>query len=447
MSSPAVSHTDPAITGARPTSTGAFSGIGAAGFTSIAMVALNLRPAVTSIGSVLGDLHMSSWVSTTVVAIPPAVLAAGSLATARLTTRWSTSALITSSLTVLAAALALRVAAGPAALLTGTVTSAFAVAVIGVLLPAVVRAAPRRQAGLATATYTAAIGVGATTGSLLTPLLSHTTSWRIGAGSWALVSAAAAVVVAANVRRQANSPTAIRTNELAAPVVTHGLPWHSPTAWWTATYYGALVGVTITIMGWLPTVLRDAQVAPTPAATAFATTMFIGAPVALLLPRLRKSQQTLAVTAATNIGIVGLIGLLRSPGTAPVLWACLIGFALGVFAHGFIIILTQTTRDSTDTARLSAMSQGVGYLAASVCAFTAGELHTSTGGWNWPLTFLLTVFTVLGISAVRITHRSTGDPPATPATPAIPASTNGIRRRDRHPAHHDLRHDSRRGTS
>jgi len=184
MSSPAVSHTDPAITGAQPTSPDAFSGIGAVGFTSIAMVALNLRPAVTSIGSVLGDLHMSSWVSTTVVAIPPAVLAAGSLATARLTTRWSTPALITSSLTVLAAALALRVAAGPAALLTGTITSAFAVAVIGVLLPAVVRAVPRRQAGPATATYTAAMGAGATTGALLTPLLSHTTSWRIGAGSW-----------------------------------------------------------------------------------------------------------------------------------------------------------------------------------------------------------------------------------------------------------------------
>jgi CP family cyanate transporter-like MFS transporter len=69
---------------------------------------------------------------------------------------------------------------------------------------------------------------------------------------------------------------------------------------------------------------------------------------------------------------------------------------MGVFplALGLLVMRTRTV---ADTARLSAMSQGFGYVIAFGGPFLFGLLHQSTGNWTLPL-IMLTV--VLGVDMV-----------------------------------------------
>jgi len=76
-----------------------------------------------------------------------------------------------------------------------------------------------------------------------------------------------------------------------------------------------------------------------------------------------------------------------------VLWSLLIGVGMGVFSMALAVIALRS-RDAEDTARLSAMAQGVGYLIAGLGPFLFGLLHDVSSGWTVPWIMLLVVYTL-----------------------------------------------------
>ena len=152
---------------------------------AVPLLALNLRPAVTSMGSVLANIRsdtgMSAALASAVVAAPVWCFAAGGGLAWAMRVRFGTTRTVAIALTALMIALAGRVAAGPYVLLAGTVAACLAIAVLGTLLPAIVHAAPARGWAMLTGCYVAALGSGSAVGALVTPEITDHTSWKIGA--------------------------------------------------------------------------------------------------------------------------------------------------------------------------------------------------------------------------------------------------------------------------
>jgi CP family cyanate transporter-like MFS transporter len=90
-------------------------------------------------------------------------------------------------------------------------------------------------------------------------------------------------------------------------------------------------------------------------------------------------------------GFTGMVGLLVAPAAAPLLWSVLVGLGMSVFSLALTVIALGA-RTGEDTAQLSGMAQGFGYLLAALGPFLFGLLRELTGGWTVPFIMLLVVF-------------------------------------------------------
>jgi CP family cyanate transporter-like MFS transporter len=69
-----------------------------------------------------------------------------------------------------------------------------------------------------------------------------------------------------------------------------------------------------------------------------------------------------------------------------------------------LLIMSLRTKSTSDTARLSAMAQSLGYLIAASGPFAFGVLRDATGSWSMSLVVqlvLLAALTLLGVIAGR----------------------------------------------
>ncbi|MEU6150458.1 MFS transporter [Actinosynnema sp. NPDC047251] len=370
----------------------------------VALAAANLRPAVTSLASVLGDVRTSLGVSTAwtsvLTAVPTLCFGFAAFLAPWLGRRLGMARAVALSLTVLTAGLVLRVIDGPAVVLGGTFIACAGVAVCNVLIPVVVKDSFPGKVGLITGVYTAALAAGAALGAAFTPAMeSAFGSWRLAVGAWAFLSAAALVVWLAGARHgEVVRSAPVRTGKRRSLV-------RSPLAWVITVFFGLQSLLAYTVMGWLPQILGDAGVDRTTAGLLLAITMVLGVPVSLIVPPLaaRRSSQSGLVLGLGTLSVAGVLGLALAPGLAPALWVVLIGVGMGMFPLALVMISLRTSSTS-DTARLSAMAQSIGYLISASGPFAFGVLRGATGDWTLSmlvLVGLLLLLTGLGWVAGR----------------------------------------------
>ncbi|MBY8848014.1 MFS transporter [Saccharothrix sp. MB29] len=371
----------------------------------VALAAANLRPAVTGLASVLGDVRTSLGVSTAwtsaLTAVPTLCFGAAAFLAPWLGRRLGMARAVGLSLAVLTAGLVLRVLDGPLTVLGGTFVACAGIAVCNVLIPVVVKESFPGRLGLVTGVYTAALAAGAALGAAFTPgLESFFGSWRPAVGAWALLSLAALLVWIAGARHG----TAARTAATRRPAPGRSL-FRSPLAWVVTVFFGLQSLLAYTVMGWLPQILGDAGVDRTTAGLLLAVTMVLGVPVSLIVPPLaaRRRSQSGLVVALGALSVLGVLGLALAPAAAPGLWVVLVGVGMGMFPLALVMISLRTA-DSADTARLSAMAQSIGYLISASGPFAFGVLRGVTGTWTVSmllLVVLLVLLTVLGCVAGR----------------------------------------------
>jgi CP family cyanate transporter-like MFS transporter len=140
--------------------------------------------------------------------------------------------------------------------------------------------------------------------------------------------------------------------------------------------------------------------------------MIVGLPGALLLPRIAarsRGQGRFAVVYSCFVA-AGLAGLLAAPTAAPWLWVVLIGIGQQASFPLALIMVVLRSRSVAETAGLSTLMQGVGYLMAAVGPVAVGALHDATGSWDPAIITLLVllVFQVAtGLGAGRDRKLST----------------------------------------
>lgn len=401
------------------------------------LVALNLRPPITSVGPLLpqigADLDIDKGLQGLLGALPLIAFGAVSPFVHHVSRRLGADRTMLLALVVLAAGTVVRSYTGVAGLWIGTVVVGSAIAVGNVLMPPLVKRDYGAHISGATGVYTACINIAAGVASSLAVPLSRAAGWQGGLGFWAIPALIVALLWIARLRAPsaavASAPGAAPPHAPASsapassapppraagsgggPEAEAALPsvWRQPTAW-LLTGFMALQSTTFYfIVTWLPTIEGVAGVAPERSGVHLLLFQAIGVLTGLTFPRLMRradSQVSAAIIASSPI-LVGVLGLMFAP-TLGALWALITG--LGVSAS-FVVVLSLISlrgRTTHETTRLSGMVQSIGYLAAAAGPVLAGLLAQRTGGWTASL-ILLAVVVILQIVVAGLAGRVPAD--------------------------------------
>jgi CP family cyanate transporter-like MFS transporter len=360
------------------------------------LAAVNLRPAVTSLGPLMKEvrsgLGMSGTMAGLLTSVPAACFALFGFAAPRLARRYGPGAVVCSGMALVATGLLLRpFAGGTPAFLAASALALAGIAVSNVLMPVIVKRYFPDRIGPLTGVYSMALSLGTALAAAVSVPLTDAPGhgWRLGLGVWALPAVVAAVVWLPLVRDRATAG-GTRTPAAPAPRTPLAGPSARITSSRTARAMAAFFGLQSTsayvTMGWMPQVFRDSGISADRAGLLLAVTMALSVPLSFVLPPLAarmRAQGPIAVVLAA-FQVAGFAGLWLAPAAAPWAWALL----LGVANCAFPLVLTMIgmrARTSAGVVRLSAFVQGTGYLLAIPGPILVGALNQATGGWGLPL--------------------------------------------------------------
>lgn len=365
------------------------------------LVALNLRPAVTSVGPLLDQVRDSLAVSTTwaglLTALPVVCFASGGLTAPILARRFGTGPSIALGIGLITGGLIVRALAGPTLVIVGTVLSALGIAIIQVLVPALVKERFADRIGMMSGGYTAALQGGAALGFALTPpLATWLMGWRPAWASWTVLAAitlVAWIVVLRNGTGASQRAAGLRA-EPPRSLLRVGL------AWLITAFFGLQALVAFVMMGWLPQLLLAAGVDRTAAGLMAGLLSALAVPISLIVPALAVRRGMSAwIGGLTLCSLAGVLGMIIAPTAAPLLWTILIGIGLSVFSLAITTFGVRATT-SRDAAALSGMAQGFGYVFAGTGPFLFGLLHDLTEGWTIPLGLVAVVLVLQLITGI-----------------------------------------------
>ena len=376
----------------------------------IVLLAVNLRPALTGltplIGQISADTGISYGVAGLLTALPLLAMGVLSPIASLLAHRFGMERLLLASMLVLAAGILLRSAGAVTALFLGTAVLGAAIAIGNVLLPGLVKREFPERVGLMTSSYTTALAISAAIAAGASfPIADQVGfGWRASLGSWALLALVAAVAWLPQMR------SARPTN--ASPANSQGVngPWRSALAWQVTLFMGLQSLGYYVVLTWLPQILQEqAGISASLAGWMLALAQAVGIASIFLAPVLagmRPSQHGVVVVAVALTG-AGALGLLVAAETATALWVVLLGLGQGACFSLALTFFALRAPDSEHAAALSGMAQTIGYLLAAVGPFLFGLLRDTTHAWTVPLALLFAVAACLlltGLGAARDAH-------------------------------------------
>ncbi|MFD7242609.1 CynX/NimT family MFS transporter [Streptomyces massasporeus] len=387
----------------------------------IVLSALNLRPAITSLGALLEEvrdgLGMSGSVAGLLTSVPPLCFAVFGVMAPRLARRFGAGAVVCAGMVAVATGLLIRpYAGGTAGFLAGSALALMGIAVSNVLMPVIVKHWFPDRVGSMTGLYSMALALGTALAAAVTVPLTDSLggSWQTGLALWAGLAVAAVLPWLPFVRGRVTPPGA---GEKAAEAATGGIPAQdreettserasapaeharveaprlrmarSRTAWALAVFFGLQATAAYITMGWMAQIFRDAGVPAGTAGLLLAVTMVMGVPLAFVIPRLatRLPHQGPIVLALGLCGLVGYAGLYLAPAAGAWAWAVLLGIANCAFPLALTMV-GMRARTGPGVAQLSAFAQSTGYLISIPGPLLVGVLYQHSGGWGLPIALM-----------------------------------------------------------
>ncbi|WP_443078204.1 CynX/NimT family MFS transporter [Streptomyces sp. SP17KL33] len=384
----------------------------------IVLTALNLRPAITSLGALLEEvrigLGMSGSVAGLLTSVPPLCFALFGVMAPRLARRFGPSAVVCAGMVAIAGGLLIRpYAGGTAGFVAASALALMGIAVSNVLMPVIVKRWFPDRVGSMTGLYSMALALGTSCAAAVTVPMTEALggSWRTGLTVWALLAAAAVVPWlpllrdrdarldenprggSRSVRGAGGAPGSPRgsggasgSRREAAPVLRIT---RSRTAWALAVFFGLQATAAYITMGWMAQIFRDAGVPAGTAGLLLALTMVMGVPLAFVIPRLatRLPHQGPIVVVLGVCGLLGYGGLHLAPAEGAWAWALLIGISNCSFPLALTMV-GMRARTGAGVVQLSAFAQSTGYLISIPGPLLVGVLYQHSGGWGLPLALM-----------------------------------------------------------
>ncbi|WP_190083370.1 CynX/NimT family MFS transporter [Streptomyces longisporoflavus] len=379
----------------------------------IVLAALNLRPGITSLGSLLEEvrdgLGMSGTLAGLLTSVPPLCFAIFGVMAPRLARRFGPSAVVCAGMVAIAAGLAIRpFLGGTVGFLAASALALMGIAVSNVLMPVIVKRWFPDRVGSMTGLYSMALALGTSLAAAITVPMTDALggSWQTGLAVWAALAVVAVVPWLPLVRDRSAASAApehvsseVRREDAQLRIT------RSRTAWALACFFGLQATAAYITMGWMPQIFRDAGVPAGEAGVLLAVIMAMGVPLAFVIPRVatRLPNQGPVVVVLGVCGLAGYAGLYLAPAGGAWVWALL----LGVSNCAFPLALTMVgmrAKSSVGVAKLSAFAQSTGYLISIPGPLLVGVLYQHSGGWGLPIALMAGLMVpqiVVGILAGR----------------------------------------------
>ncbi|PWU68015.1 CynX/NimT family MFS transporter [Gracilibacillus dipsosauri] len=373
----------------------------------IIILSFNLRPAITSVGPIIGmirdDLSLSNWSVGFITSLPLLAFAFMSPIAPRLANRIGNMRALLIGLIILMSGIWIRSIATIALLYLGTTLVGVGIAIINVILPSLIKGSFPSKIGIMTGLYTTCMSTFAAAGSgLSVPLTSGIDlGWKLSLASWSVITI---IGIAIWLFVMKNTP-AEKDLKLYEPSARKMLK--SGIAWQVTIFMGLQSFLFYVTISWLSEILIADGFLPSTAGWFVAYMQFISLPATFLTPIIAgklKNQRSL-VLGFGSAGVIGYIGLLfHSSIILTTISITLIGFTLGSSISLALALLGLRTKNARQAAELSGMAQSFGYLLASVGPIIVGLLFDLTGSWDNSLMAIILVTIVMigfGIGASR----------------------------------------------
>lgn len=382
---------------------------------AIALSALNLRTAVTSLTPLLDRLgdafHFGPTMTGLFGIVPTVAFAVFGVATPAIAHRFGLERTVLLAMLLAAVGLFGRAFANDTGQLL--LTSAIALSGMGignVILPPLVKRYFADRIGGISAMYITMLQMGTILPALAAVPVADTLGWRVSLGAWSLIAVAAALPWAITLYQESRGRSAHalvpathdqamtgddEAPELAAPPAS-GRAWRSPVAWGMALMFGMTSLVVYSMFTWLPKLLTDAGASELFGGTMLGMYAGLGLLSSFVMPvvAVRMRNPFPVVLACCVIHVIAFTGLLLAPMTLTLLWVALLGLGPSTFPLALTLI-NERTRTPAGSAALSGFTQGLGYALSCTGPLLFGVLHDLTDGWLWPFAFLTVALVVL----------------------------------------------------
>lgn len=368
----------------------------------IVLIAFNLRPAITSLGPLVGmiqeDLGLAHWSAGLLMSLPLIVFALMSPLVPKIAARLTNERTLLIGLTFLFIGVSIRSIPTPFLLFTGTLLAGLGIAIGNVLLPAVVKERFPHRFGLMTSIYSTSMGLIASLASGISiPLaLDWNLGWQGAQMVWAIPVVAA--IVLWNFLSKYNRDGSSGNQQKKSPVSNQ--MWRSSLAWQIAIFMGFQSFSFYVTVSWLTEILHSHGISLETAGWLLSFTQLVGLPASFIIPVLAgrfRSQVWLSFILGI-LAVVGYSGLLFGTSySVLIISITLIGIALGGSFPLALTYIGLRTRNSQQAAALSGMAQSTGYVLAAVGPLFIGYLFDMTHSWTVPVVLLIVVSVILTV--------------------------------------------------
>ncbi|GAA0446818.1 CynX/NimT family MFS transporter [Lentibacillus halophilus] len=362
----------------------------------IIIVAFNLRPAITSVGPVIGiirdDVGLSNWSAGMLTSLPLVAFALVSPIAPRLGNRFTNERMLIAGCLLLIFGISIRSVSIMLVLFAGTLFVGMGIAVLNVLLPGVIKEKFPRKVGLMTSVYSTSMGTFAAAASGLSIPLAEglDIGWQLALLVWGL-PAVLGIFIWAYLSKSDNDTD---DGDITYPDVHDNRMWKSPLAWQVACFMGLQSFIFYVTISWLPEILHDNGMSIATAGWMLSIAQFVGLPASFIVPVVAdkmKSQRILVLI----LGVFALSGysglLLGHSFIAMVISTIFVGVTLsGTFALA-LTFLGMRANNAKHASELSGMAQSVGYTLAAVGPMFIGFLYDVNHTWTVPLMTLIGV--------------------------------------------------------
>ncbi|WP_239727908.1 MULTISPECIES: MFS transporter [unclassified Mammaliicoccus] len=367
-------------------------------FIGILLIGASLRAPITSVGialpSIRDTLNLSNTSVSLITIIPLLSFAVISLFAAKISHKFGLERTVFGALILICVGIALRAITGVSWLYVGTILIGVGIAFGNVLTPGIIKMNFPLRIGIMTGYYTVVMNIFGSVSSYVTaPLVKHF-NYNIAISLIGIVTFIGIITWSF----QLNKHETVNSSQTTTNINV----WKSPLSWQITLLMGGQSMIFYSLINWLPEFLLSHGTPINEAGIYLSILQLAIIPLTFVTPIFaEKLKNQVLITFVTGLlFVLGILTLMLQPNWA-FLGIILIGVASGL-AFGLVnTFFGLRTENGLTAAKLSGMSQSVGYLFAAIGPLLFGILHDVTNSWNTSFGILLVTSIIIMIIGSR----------------------------------------------
>lgn len=372
---------------------------------TVALVGLNLRPFMTSIGPLVSNIRAGTGLSLQGIALltllPMMLMGVIAFIGPIVQSIVGERRVVLGALLTVCIGCSLRFLFPTAeGLIISAVVIGLGVALIQAAFPGIIKREFSQHIGPMMGLYSAMLMGGGALGAWLAPVVSNITGlWPVGLAFFVIPA------VLALISTFIFLPSAVSLNVSAAPVKTL---LKKPRTWLLMLCFGLVNGGYSSVVAWLAPSFQDHGWSSGQSGKLLALLALSQAASALILPILARQYKDRRpwLWFTLFMQFAGFSGLAFVPEFASILWAICLGIGLGGCFALTLIVALDHFEEPSNAGALSALMQGGGFLLAAIPPWLVAALHDFTGSYKAGWIFHICSVILVIVLVIRLAPKS-----------------------------------------